>query len=353
MKKLIRNTIITTIVLLTLGTTVSAAIPKIVVNNQPIESVEPVMGNGDYLVPLRKTLETMGYKVYWDNKNQMTYIFEMDKTMKDTPRTAYVLRQDNKKLYQIDNLGFITVYDDIKAGKQPNYTYKNLIENSKEFNLQAEIEKRNNQLYISLNFISEVLKEKAEFNLEKVQVEIETQEKTYNDSIWKDTVPVVETFAPDGIQRVTGQNKPNTIKYKDREWNLEPVEVKNKTIRQIHIETQRKIDVGLVVTMGEFISGQPRNQKLITHSTQKGFGIFNNAKVGETVILTDKQGISTRYRVDKIEQRTKTTADTYKEAPETEKYSQGNVGEDVKIIQTCSNTENTKVYSLILRPTNY
>lgn len=353
MKKLIKTAITTTLMLLTLGTTVSAATPKIVVNNQPIESAEIVMGNGDYLVSLRKTLETMGYEVYWDNKNQMTYIFEMDKTMEDTPRTAYILRQDNKKLYQIDNLGFITVYDDIKAGKQPTYTYKNLIENSKEINLQAEIEKRNNQLYISLNFISEVLKEKAEFNLEKVQVEIATVEKTYNDSIWEDKVPVVETFAPDGIQRVTGINKPNSIKYKDREWTMTPIEVQNKTYRQINIETQRMIDKGLVATMGKFISGQPRNQKLITHSTQKGFGIFNDAKVGETVIMTDNNGISTRYRIDKIEQRTKTTENTYKEAPETEKYSQGNVGEDVKIIQTCSNTENTKVYSLILRPVNY
>lgn len=353
MKNLFKTMITTTLMLLTLGTTVSAATPKIVVNNQPIESVEPVMGNGDYLVPLRKNLETMGYKVYWDNKNQMTYIFEMDKTMKDTPRTAYILKQDEKKLYEIGHLGFITVYDDIKANKNPDYKYEKLIENSKEFNLQAEIEKRNNQLYISLNFLSEVLKEKAEFNLETVQVEITTQEKIYNDTIWEDKVPVAETFTPDGIQRVTGINKPSTIKYKDREWNITPIELKNKTRRQINIEWQRLMNKNLVVSTGEFISGQPRNQEISTHSSKQGFGIFNDAKVNETVILTDKQGVSTRYRIDKIELLGKTADTRYENAPESKKYDKENVGEDVKVIQTCSNTENTKVYSLILRPINY
>lgn len=124
MKKLIKTAITATIMILTLGTTVSAATPKIVVNNTPIESVEPVMGNGDYLVPLRKTLETMGYKVYWDNTNQVTYIFEMDKETADLPRNAYIIKENNKKVYKVDTLSYITVYDKLKAGKESGYEYK-------------------------------------------------------------------------------------------------------------------------------------------------------------------------------------------------------------------------------------
>lgn len=352
MKKLIKTAITATIMILTLGTTVSAATPKIVVNNTPIESVEPVMGNGDYLVPLRKTLETMGYKVYWDNTNQVTYIFEMDKETADLPRNAYIIKENNKKVYKVDTLSYITVYDKLKAGKESGYEYKKISENSHELELTAQPERRNNQLYLPLTFLSEVLSEKAEFNLETAQVEIKTEEKTYNNTQWQDKVPVEEQITPDGITRVTGINKPNTIKYKDREWVFNPINL-NQSLYKINVDVQRTMDNHQVAIYGDFISGQKRNQEITTHSSAKGFGIFNNAKIGETVIMTDKNGVSTRYRIDKIELVGKTTVDTYKNAPETKKYRNGNIGEDVIIIRTCSNTDNTKVYSLIARPINY
>ena len=381
---------------------------NIVVNGRQVQTdTSPIIRNGRTLVPIRVISENMGYTVAYNSLkgNEAVLLFKYNSEGQYLEKTLLLPIGENK-IYEIRNTGSISYYDTyMKTGKLLGRLedIKHIAENPMYMDTSATI--YNSRTMIPLRAVSEALgkevnwdnntrtvtvndkltseksnvaKTKAEYELEMLIYreqlrQYNEQVKVYNEWMenhgqegnkivldnptnYDETIALrnneeVETQRV--VNTVSGKYAPNTIKYKNRTWTF--TETKRSDCDNINSAAynhQRLLDQGKVVLDGEFYAGTAGYKEISAHASDAGFGIFNSAKIGDTFIITDKNGVSMKYQIEEHETILKNN-DGYSAAPKTSKYMQNGTLADVISIQTCYVPNNNQIHSWIARPINF
>lgn len=358
--KQVKNILMTIMIALVLMTVQAKAetAPKITIDNNLVQTdVDPVIKNGTTFVPLRVVSEKLGFETMYDPSSRLVYLFKRNAT-NDFDKVL-VFGVDSNAYYVVNPVVGHSFYQPLSNRTFGSITYamiedcstKKLLDNNIIF-------QKNGRTMVPIRVISEALGRVVRWDNANRTVHVEGEISNYIDTLMSKSTELLkigdtyETGEYVDVVRARDQYPKDTLIFDGQTFNLNYAIEEQEGILNIR-QLQKMADEEKVVCSGVFKSGEPRVHLISGHSGPgMPFMKMTEMKVGDEIIVTDGEGISTKYKVMQEETLYK-GGDHFKMAGNTQVFMSCQFIDDVIVIQTCHYPADGKMYSFICKPIDF